>query len=51
MKYIITVTETLSREIEIEAPDYETAREIVEQKYRDEEIVLHGDDWADTRIA
>ena len=45
MKYQVTITETLSRKISIEAPTAEIAEEQVRGLYRDEEIVLGNSDF------
>ena len=39
-KYQVEVVEKLSRVVEVEAEDYQTALEIVSTKYADSEIVL-----------
>ena len=45
MKYQVTITETLSRKISVEAPTAEIAEEQVRGLYRDEEIVLDNSDF------
>ena len=45
MKYQVTITETLSRKISVEAPSAEIAEEKVRGQYRDEEIVLGSSDF------
>ena len=45
MKYQVTITETLSRKISVEAPTAEIAKEQVRGLYRDEEIVLGSSDF------
>lgn len=45
MKYQVTITETLSRKISVEAPTAEIAEEQVRGLYRDEEIVLGSSDF------
>ena len=47
-KYIITITETLERTIEVTAPNEERAMKKIFDQYRDEEIVLGADDYVDT---
>lgn len=47
-KYNVEVIETLSRVVEQEADTYSEAEDLVEEKYRNCEIVLGGDDYADT---
>ncbi|MHB0994147.1 MAG: DpnD/PcfM family protein [Sulfurovum sp.] len=44
MKYNIEISERLARVLHIDANSLDEAIEIVEQKYRNEEIIL---DWAD----
>ena len=44
MKYQVTISETLSRTISVEAPTAEFAEEHVRALYRDEEIVLDSSD-------
>lgn len=51
MKYKIEITETLQRQIEIEANSKEEAERIAKQKYQDEEIVLSSVDYVDTSIS
>ena len=45
MKYQVTITETLSRKISVEAPTAEIAEEQVRGLYREEEIVLGSSDF------
>lgn len=45
MKYQVTITETLSRTVSVEAPSAEIAEEQVRGRYRDEEIVLGSPDF------
>lgn len=45
MKYQVTITETLSRTVTVEAPSAEIAEEQVRGQYRDEEIVLDSSDF------
>lgn len=49
--YKIEITETLQRQIEIEANSKEEAERIAKQKYQNEEIVLSSDDYVDTSIS
>lgn len=51
MKYKIEITETLQRQIEIEANSKEEAEKIAKQKYQNEEIVLSSDDYVNTSIS
>ena len=45
MKYQVTITETLSRTVSVEAPSAEIAEEQVRGQYREEEIVLGSSDF------
>ena len=45
MKYKVQITETLTREVYVEADNLEDAQQIVEDKYRNQEIVLDADDF------
>jgi len=45
MKYSVEITETLTKTIEVEADTIATAKEIVKQRYCDEEIILTADDF------
>ena len=47
MKYIVTITETLSRDIEIYADDRYDAIEAAKQLYDNAEVVLDADDFLD----
>ena len=47
-KFNIEITETLQRQIEMEADNYETALAIVKKKYRNSEIILDSNDYIDT---
>ena len=49
--YKIEITETLQKQIEIEANSKEEAERIAKQKYQNEEIVLSSDDYVDTSIS
>ncbi len=44
-KFKITITEILSREIELEAENKDEAKEIVENKWSEGEIILTADDF------
>ena len=50
MRYQVEIEETTSRVIEIEAGSAAEAKEMVDRKYRNSEIVLGGDDFVDCRI-
>lgn len=47
-KFNIEITETLQRQIEIEAEDYDEAMKIIKDKYHNSEIVLDSNDYIDT---
>lgn len=47
-KFNIEITETLQRQIEVEADSYDEALKIVKGKYRNSEIVLDSNDFIDT---
>lgn len=50
MKYIVTITETLSRDIEIYADDRHDAIEKASELYSNAEVVLDADDFVDVDI-
>ena len=50
MKYKFKVIETLSRIVEVEAENTETAYEIVEEMVNTEEVVLTADDFESSEI-
>lgn len=45
MTYSVTIEETLSRAIDIDASSADEARAKVEKMYRDEDIILDADDF------
>ena len=47
-KYKVTIAETLEREVEVEAPDWNHALDIVEESYWNGDVVLTADDHKDT---
>lgn len=47
-KYKVTITETLQKEIEVEALSKEEAIYQIKQQYKNEEIVLTADDYVYT---
>lgn len=49
-KYVVSIYETLVKDIEIEAEDYSDAIKKVKEKYNNEEIVLSADDYLDTKF-
>lgn len=49
-KFNIEITETVQRQIEVEADSYDEALKIVKQKYRNSEIVLDSTDFIDTEF-
>ena len=46
MKYKVTIEETLVKEIEVEANDFDEALEKVKDMYNNSEIVLSADDFS-----
>lgn len=50
MKYSLVIVEELKREVEIEADSEQEAREIIKQKWLNEEIVLGADDFSNVEI-
>lgn len=48
--YRVVVTETLQRIVYIDAKSAEEARDVAEERYRNEEIVLDSSDYQDTKI-
>lgn len=49
-KYKVLVIETLSREIVIDAENEDVARDIVEQMYLNEEVVLDASDFREYEL-
>lgn len=49
-KFTVEITETLQRQIEVEAADENEAISKVEEMYRDEEVVLDSGDYIDTEF-
>ena len=47
-KYIIEITETLQKQIEIEANSKEDALKLAKNKYRNEEIILDSENYVTT---
>lgn len=50
MKYLVTIEETLSKTVLIEASSEEEAVDIVEDKYRKAEIILDCENFCDKEI-
>ena len=50
MKYIIEITETLQRQIEVEAQNESEAIRIIKEKYKNEDIILTEQDFIDYEI-
>lgn len=50
MKYLVTIEETLSKTVLIEAGSEEEAVDIVEDKYRKAEIILNCENFCDKEI-
>lgn len=47
-KYVVSIYETLAKNIEVEAEDYPDAIQKVREKYNNKEIILSADDYLDT---
>ena len=47
-KYLVEITETLQKQLTIEAHSQEEAESIARHKYRKEEIILNENDYVDT---
>lgn len=50
MRYNVTIQETLTKTVQVEANSVHDAELTVRQLYRDGRIVLYGDDYSDTKI-
>ena len=50
MKYIIEITETLQKQIEVEAQNESEAIKLIKEKYKNEEIILTEQDFIDYEI-
>ena len=48
--YRVVVTETLQRIVYVDAKSAEEAKDKVEERYHNEEIVLDASDYQDTKI-
>ncbi len=51
MRYNVTIQETLTKTVQVEADSVHDAELTVRQLYRDGHIVLYGDDYTDTKIS
>ncbi len=49
-KYLVEITETLQRQIIIEARSYEEAQSKAKQQYDEERIILNENDYIDTEF-
>lgn len=49
-KYVVEITETLQKQVIIDANSYDEARSIIKQKYEYEEIILDENDHVDTEF-
>ena len=49
-KYVVSVYETLNKNIEVEAEDESDAIRKVKEKYNNEEIILSADDYFNTEF-
>lgn len=50
MKYIVQISETLVKRVEVEADNYEEARYKVENDYYNNDIELTADDYVDGSV-
>ena len=50
MKFTFTIIETLEKKVEVEAEDYNEAKNTVERMYYDEEVVLTADNHTNTEF-
>ena len=50
MKYKVEIIEKIAMSVEVEAPSAEEARNLVEKKYRNEEIVVESDKRPDVEF-
>lgn len=50
MKYQVTITETLSRTVDVEAHNEREAEEAIRELYRGEDIVLDSGDFVDVEF-
>ena len=50
MKYLVTIEETLSKTVLVEANSEEEAVDIVEDKYRHADIILDSENFCDKEI-
>ena len=50
MKYIIEITETLQRQIEVEVQNESEVINLIKGKYKNEEIILSEQDFIDYEI-
>ena len=48
--YAVVITETLQRTVYIDAKSAEEAKDVAEERYRNEDIVLDWSDYQDTEI-
>lgn len=49
-KYIVTISESLDRDVVVEAENEWEAEEIIEKKYRNQEIVLGAEDYIGAEV-
>ena len=47
-RYLVTITETLKRDVFVDAETEAQAYAIVNEQYANAEIILGGEDWFDT---
>ena len=51
MKYIVEISETLQRKVEVEADNPADAIQEIKDKYYNNEIVLNADDYVDESVS
>lgn len=51
MKYIVEISETLQRKVEVEADNPADAIQKIKDKYYNNEIVLNADDYVDESVS
>ena len=51
MKYLVEISETLQRRVEVEANNPMDAIQKIKDKYYNDEIVLNADDYVDESVS
>ena len=49
-KYLVEITETLQRQIEVEADSREEAEKVANMMYRNADVVLNDEDFVDAQF-